>query len=411
MIKKFQGASEEEAIRKAKEELGNDAIVLNMKTIKYKGLLKFFKTDIVEITASLDEPQSSEHSNLLQTVGKKDASTKEDVTKSFFQAVADEKIQFKKELDDRPMEEQNEIEKKLNSIQNLLEKQMQTPSTEPAPSIIQEQKVKEEEKEFFSYVNMVYHTLLDNEVDEKYANILIQDLEKKSTKEISLDHILANVYQRMILKLGQPSLIQETKKKPKVVFFIGPTGVGKTTTLAKIASKFQVDGMKKIAMITADTYRIAATEQLRTYANILGAPFHIIYSEDEILQMVEKLEECDYILVDTAGHSHVNEEQKREVKNLIEALPNEIEKEVFLVVSAATKYQDLIKIVDAYQDISDFKIIFTKLDETTQYGNILNLKMYSGRDLSYLTNGQNVPDDIETFNPQSLVKNLLGGHS
>ena len=126
-------------------------------------------------------------------------------------------------------------------------------------------------------------------------------------------------------------------------------------------------------------------------------------------KIMKNLKDYDYILVDTAGHSHQNTEQKEVMKELIHSVDGIIEKEVFLVLSATTKYRDLLSIADTYSDVTDYKLIFTKLDETTTLGNLLNLKLYTGAPLSYVTCGQNVPDDIEDFNPQKTVKRLLGG--
>ena len=129
---------------------------------------------------------------------------------------------------------------------------------------------------------MLYQTLLDNEVDEVYINQLLDDVMKVARKGSSMDFILSHVYQKMILKFGNPHVIKTKGKGPQIVFFIGPTGVGKTTTIAKIASKFKVEQGKKVAFLTADTYRISATEQLRTYANILDAPLTVIYAPEEL---------------------------------------------------------------------------------------------------------------------------------
>ena len=117
----------------------------------------------------------------------------------------------------------------------------------------------------------------------------------------------------------------------------------------------------------------------------------------------------DIVFVDTAGFSHKNAAQCEEMKKLIDGVDEVFEKETYLVLSATTKYKDLVDIVNIYNDIAKYKIIFTKLDETTTYGNLLNIKLYSGADLSYTTNGQNVPDDIELFDTQKIVKQLLGG--
>ena len=164
-----------------------------------------------------------------------------------------------------------------------------------------------------------------------------------------------------------------------------------------------------MALLTADTDRIAAAAQLRTYANILEVPFRVIYTVEEINKALEDFKDYDYILIDTAGHSHQNTTQKDNMRNIIHSVDDRVESEVHLVLSATTKYKDLISIADSYKEMADYKLIFTKLDETTTLGNLLNLRLYTGASLSYVTYGQNVPDDIEDFNPQKTVKRLLGG--
>ncbi|PXV93524.1 flagellar biosynthesis protein FlhF [Lachnotalea glycerini] len=404
IIKKFQGATEMDAVLQAKEELGKDAVVLNVKKIKQRGIFKFLKSTIVEVTVALEEGKIEKDKTETDTVKANDS-------KSSFDSVADEKIVLKpqskiieKKALDLGKDETVELEKKLANLQSLLEKQIET---KPAETLTTEQETQKSETAVFA--QLIYNTLLDMEVDEKYINQFIGEIELTKNKDLTIDHVLSNIYQRMILKLGEANLIKEAKKKPKVVYFIGPTGVGKTTTLAKIASKFHVEGNKKIVMLTADTYRIAATEQLRTYANILGVPFNVVYSAEDLKNYVTQFKEYDFILVDTAGHSHKNKEQTGDILKLLNCLGDSVEKEIYLVISAATKYRDLIKIVDTYNNMIDYNIIFTKLDETTSLGNILNIKMYSGKELAYVTLGQNVPDDIEIFDAQSLVKQLLGG--
>lgn len=258
-------------------------------------------------------------------------------------------------------------------------------------------------------MKLLYNIMLENEIEEKYINQIMDEIEKVHKPGMPFDYALANTYQKMILKFGKPSGISPANSGPKVVFYVGPTGVGKTTTIAKIASKFSVEDKKKVALLTADTYRIAAAEQLRTYANILEVPFRVIYTVEEIETALRDFKDFDYIFVDTAGHSHQNRAQKDNMNSFVHCLDGLVEKEVYLVVSATTKYRDLISIADSYKEMADFKLIFTKLDETTALGNLLNLKLYTGAELSYVTCGQNVPDDIENFNPQKTVKQLLGG--
>ena len=161
-----------------------------------------------------------------------------------------------------------------------------------------------------------------------------------------------------------------------------------------------------MGLLTADTYRIAAVEQLRTYANILGIPLSVVYSASEIEEARKELDRYEVVLVDTAGRSDKNKEQIAELKRLLNAIPDE-DREVYLVLSATTKYNDLTRITDVYKNVARYKLIFTKVDETGTIGNIYNILMYTGADLSYMTFGQNVPDDIGAADTQAIAKQLL----
>lgn len=416
-IKKFIGKTKEEAIAKAKEEFGEGAVVMNVKEVKPSGFFSFFKSVTYEVTAAIEEKDKFVNPAASQSTWKGAES---------INLTADEKIVIPVQpapvvqpvvaqtVSKQPVEDysaanmassRDEIERKLENLSNILEKKLS--AEESKGNDIPETTI--QNMESFKFMKMLYRTLLDNEVNEKYVNQILDEAEKMANTNSSVDVILSNVYQKMILKFGQPCSISTEGKKPKVVFFIGPTGVGKTTTIAKIASKYKVEEEKKVAFVTADTYRIAATEQLHIYANILDAPMSVVYSAEELNQAVEKFNDYDLIFVDTAGFSHRNETQRMDTKNLVDGLDEQYNREVFLVLSATTKYKDLLEIVDSYQEISEYKLIFTKLDETTSYGNLLNIRLYSGADLSYMTTGQNVPDDIEEFNSQRIVKQLLGG--
>ena len=440
-IKKFQGKTEEEATAKAIEELGTGAVIMNVKEIKPKGLLRFFKESSFEVTAAVEEAETIKTvaSSPVRTVtpapapapspsaaipsatptpppGNINVAADEPISipkpesiKEVFASVentwASSVPQGQREEYKKDNYAENNLEEKIESLQSLLEKKLVQPSEVQKGELPKEAPMDENLK----FIKMIYGILLENEVDEKYVNQIMDEVEKVMKSGISVDYILSSIYQKMILKFGQPQPIMLTERKPKVVFFIGPTGVGKTTTIAKIASRFKVEKGKKVALYTADTYRIAAAEQLRTYANILNTPLDIVYSSQELNEELANAGEFDLVLIDTAGFSHKNEEQRNETKELIDQVPEEYEKEVYLVLSATTKYKDLLEIADIYKANFKFKLIFTKLDETSCLGNILNMKLYTGADLSYTTYGQNVPEDIEIFNTQSIVKLLLGG--
>ncbi|MBR4169986.1 MAG: flagellar biosynthesis protein FlhF [Lachnospiraceae bacterium] len=383
IIKKFQGKTEEEAIALAKKELGDDVTILNSKNVKRKGLFSFLRKPLVEVNAAKEEEQERP------------------VTRPAIKPVTPQIIPEPPVEKATPKE--RVIEEKLESLHTLLEQQLSKETDEEGVQFSggDDHDVK--------FMKLIYNTLIDNEVDEKYVNELLDEVERLKTQKKSIDAVLSIIYQKMILMFGQPSGITPATQGPKLVYFVGPTGVGKTTTIAKLASKLIMNDKKDVVLLTTDTYRIAATEQLHTYANILNTPFRVIYTSEEMVTAVSDFKDTDYILVDTAGHSHTNEVQKNSMLEFVQCVEEDVEEEVFLVVSATTKYRDLLSIADAYSQLSGYKLIFTKLDETTTLGNLFNLRLHTGADMSYITCGQNVPNDIETFSPQSTVKQLLGG--
>lgn len=396
IIKKFQGKSENEAVEAAKKELGNNVVIMNVRNVKRTGLFSFLKPQLTEVTVALEEESEQRIPFPVKKEENKGVrETREVKPQPIVDAIASGDIL---------KAENSVIEEKLDNLHILLEQQLQKPEEEK-----EELPEEKEESEMERFMKLLYNTMLENEVNEKYANQIIDEMEKMNKPGMPIDYALANVYQKMILKFGKTYEIAPADKGPKVIFFVGPTGVGKTTTIAKIASRFSVEEGKKIVLLTADTYRIAAAEQLRTYANILEVPFRVIYTSEELGKALKDFSGYDFLLIDTAGHSHHNEAQRNTMKEFIHSVDELAEKEVFLVLSATTKYSDLISIADAYSEITDYKLIFTKLDETNMIGNILNIKLHTGADLSYVTCGQNVPDDIENFNPQKTVKQLLGG--
>lgn len=393
IIKKYQGTTEAEATAKAKEELGQDAVIMNVKSVKQKGLRKLFKKSYYEVTAAIDEP-SEKAAREKHTASENKARKPVDTSENLKETVSE------KETTEASVKtaKTSAIEERLDNLAQLLEQQIQETKEEEA-----EERPDQKSK----LVKLVYEQLLDNEVTEGNAREIMSEIDNKSS-EIQVDDLLSNIYQKIVLKLGQIKTIELCEKKPKVVFFVGPTGVGKTTTIAKLASKYKLDHKCKLAIITADTYRVAAVEQIRTYANILNVPIEVVYNAEELQQAIQKYAEYDLLFVDTAGRSHQNQEQQEDVKRLLQ-VAKEYEQEIYLVISATTKYRDLVKITQVYSDISSYRLLFTKTDETGALGNILNIKMLTNEPLSYMTFGQNVPDDIEITDAQAIAKQLLGG--
>ena len=386
LIKKFQGASEQEALQLAKQELGKDVIITHIKSIKPKGIYRLFKKPLVEITAAVDEERIYEKKNSYQHIA-------EEIKKNPYE------FRVKEE------EKSSAIEQKLDSLQIMLEKQMRE---QQSTSVEKEEPAAEELTTAMACVQMIYNQLIVNEVEEVYANKVIAEIEQSLKPDATVDNILSTIYQKIVLKLGETKELEFEEGKTKYIFFIGPTGVGKTTTIAKLASTLRLSRKAKVALFTADTYRIAAVDQLRSYATILGIPLRVIYAETEIKDAVEEYKDYDIVLIDTAGRSHKNREQRDDIEKLLLSVPEEC-REIYLVLSATTKYKDLVKITETYSAIAKYNLIFTKLDETAGIGNIFNIKMLTGAPLSYTTFGQSVPDDISKINPQAVAKQLLGG--
>ncbi len=424
IIKKFLAKTETEAIEMAKKELGSNAVVMNIKKVQPKGLAKLFVKSKVEVTAALDENivyDTDGKSEKKETESKHDGvaleiSGQKAIPGNVPDIVADENE------DDKNVAA---IEEKLDSLQRMLEKQMmEKAQEEKEPSVQENDAIEHAEKEkekketpgkehdkTAACKELIRKQMIQNEVEQSIVDRLIDEIDKSLPKDASLDQILGAIYQKIILMAGRPYLIDKTQsKETKYIFFLGSTGVGKTTTIAKIASKMKLDHKKNIALVTADTYRIAAVEQLKTYANILGVPLYVVYHADELGEMLEELSQYDMCLVDTAGCSHKNKAQMEIVSNLIDQVPIS-RREIYLVLNAATKYSDLKEIADVYSKITDYSLIFTKLDETSSAGVMLNMKVYTDRPLSYVTWGQNVPDDIGKVDAQKMAKELLGGKS
>lgn len=440
IVKKFQAPTEMEAIIKAREELGSTAVVLNIKSIKQRGLARLFKKDAVEVTAALEEKDIVDGINKNKPVFDNNAVSGQEAkperminqsmvsggTSSTINLIAD---------DNTAVSSASAIEQKLDSLHNLLQnqgnlnsdmsssgsqgktvaasaytKRMSDIKEDISGAAGENKQVKERENANYKFLQLIYKKLIDNEVDSRFADEIIGEIENSLKKESNLDSILAAVYQKIILKLGKPKTI-EIGDKAKVIFFIGPTGVGKTTTIAKIASSFKIEKEARVAFITADTYRIAAVEQLNTYASIIDCPVSVVYSVEDMNKSLSEYKDYDLILVDTAGRSHKATEQMDELKAFIEEVAqraDEFDFECYLTLSLTTKYKDLKSIADKYDDV-DWAVIFTKLDETCSVGNILNIRMLTDRPLSYTTSGQNVPDDIEVINEQGVARQLLGG--
>lgn len=235
---------------------------------------------------------------------------------------------------------------------------------------------------------------------------MIKDGVKKALSEDELSDPEA-VYQAAVdtlsgmLKIGEGLGRPRKGEAPQTVVLVGPTGVGKTTTLAKLAARFQFEGEKKVALITVDTYRIGAPEQLKQYADIIGIPLKVVFKPEDLAHAMQAFSDKDVVLVDTVGRSHRNEDDIADLERYMAALPGA---EVHLVVSATTKYEDLREQARAFRPLGVKGVMVTKLDETASYGEVVSLLVRDRLPIHFVTTGQGVPDDIRPADSSAVAR-------
>jgi flagellar biosynthesis protein FlhF len=248
--------------------------------------------------------------------------------------------------------------------------------------------------------------LLDAELSEDAARELVERIRVEAPDgELDEPMLLQARVARMIeAEIGCTGPIAVTAGQRRLVALVGPTGVGKTTTIAKLAANYRLKEKREVGLITVDTYRIAAVEQLRTYADIIDLPMEVVSTPREMREAVRRMGKLDLVLMDTAGRSPKDEVKIQELKAfLTEAAADE----VHLVLSSVAGERALLQTAERFASVGTTALILTKLDEATGLGNVLPLVRSRNLPLSYLTNGQNVPDDIETADAHRLTNLIL----
>lgn len=344
-IKKYLAETNHEAMQKLKSELGSDAVILSTRTVRRKGIFKYFKKPLVEITAAFEE---------------KDIRTSDN------------------------------IRDELNEIKDIVKKLSIN---------------KNENKINSSNLTKFYDKMVLNGVKPNIAHSILKNIEEEIDLETKEEETIRKIVEYNLMEiLGNPKSIS-VEDEQKIIFFVGATGVGKTTTLAKIAANLVLEETMEIGLITSDTYRIAAVEQLKIYSNILQLPLEIVYNKSDTIKAIDKFKNKKIILVDTAGRNHNDLDQ---IKKLDDVLDIDCKKEIFLVISANTDYNLMKSLVEKYGFLEEFKLIVTKIDEVESYGSLLNIKYITNKEIPYYTTGQNVPDDIKKMNVEEIVEKLVG---
>lgn len=367
-VKRYIAQDIQEAMFKVKSELGRDAIILHTRKIKKPGLRGFLKKPFIEVVAATD---SDDPRILKNSTYNAENQKPQVISKSNNNSTLDTEI--------------DSIKNMLNTVITTLNKTANNNS---------------------EILDKFKTILLDSNIDKQIADKILEIVSRQISISEKNEKSIKNAMKVIIKEyLGDPYIIEKSPNKQKVIFFVGPTGVGKTTTLAKLAAKLSIMNDKSVALITADTYRIAAVEQLKTYSEILGVPLSVVYEPKELKNAISNYNDKDYVFVDTAGRNHKNKELLSELQKLIHQTDSA---DIFLLISLTTGYKDMLKIIESYDFLNDYKIIFTKIDEANYYGNILNVKVLTSKPLSYITTGQSVPDDIEIADIDKIANYIVG---
>ncbi len=390
-IKKFVGENVTQTMALVKKEMGNDAIILQTKKTKSKGLLGLFKKDAVEILAAVESEKPSSR-----------------IAVARMRSLAN--IDGKNEKNDVSFKEVNKIYQRptpINSLNN-------TGANSNSDIIKDIDEIKTVIKGLNERFVQTFKTEED-EVLEELKKRYIGKLISKGVSTLLSEEIVSEALSKYgecnresIFKVISEKFNKSEKSNAtflkKYNVFIGSTGVGKTTTLAKLASNLAISEGKRIGFMTLDTYRISAVEQLRTYADILNCPIEVAYDNSDVSEAVKRLESRDSVFIDTAGRSHKNKVHMMELEEILSSIED---KKIFLVLSANCNNEDIKDILGVYSFIDDFSIIITKMDETSGEGLVFDIMNETNKPISYITYGQNVPDDIEVFDFSKFVSEFL----
>ena len=392
VIKKYIVNNMNEALTRIRHELGRDAIIISQRKIKKPGVKGFFKRKQIEVTAAV-ENYSKDNKDSKEN---KENNTNIDINDSIkdLKRIMNKEIEDKKKaieiLVEKPSKQQEIAVSNENSENENSELENEVKAMKALLNKVIENTTKEEPKK-----DELLKLLEDTDIDLDFYNEFKQKLNEDNIKE-SLKELIRNEL-----------LISDEELKGNVVL-IGPTGVGKTTTIAKLAGRLALIEKKKVGLITVDTYRIGAVEQLRTYAEIMNIPFKVVITTKEMEQAVSSMSDCDVVLIDTTGRSSKNSMQLSELRAFVEKAKAD---SISVVISATTKNKDIKTILEGYRELNYDKVIVTKLDETTTYGSLYNIQRSATKPLRYITTGQNVPDDIKVPTTEDVLSFIFGEES
>lgn len=393
-VKRYVVNALPEAVSMIRSELGKDAVILNTKEIKVGGFMGMFRKKKMEVIAAIEtnpsnapeQPKRKDSPQLSAAVEQIIQSAQRNSTAVLEPSATAEKSNGK---DDREQFIIDEI-RDLKQYMVKLSKQQTDRAVLP------------------EFMFELQQRLLEQEMDALWIERLLETIAEKQNEasvEFSKEQVWELATEQLEEWINPFSRTAGISSEARVIHFVGPTGVGKTTTIAKLAAEQTIKFGRTVGFITSDTYRIAAVDQLRTYANILNVPIEVVFSPMDLPKAYKQLESRELIYMDTAGRNFRSELHVSEVNSLLQSNePNE----TILVLSLTGKSKDMSAVAEQFSKYGVRKVLFTKLDETSVYGAVFNLIMTYELFPTYMASGQTVPDDIERFQSTSYIKKLLG---
>jgi flagellar biosynthesis protein FlhF len=428
------------ALKMVRQQLGDNAIIVNTRPIKTGGVLGLFRKQKYEVTAYSIETESVlperpfmiEPKRGVQPTIPTEFKQQEPMTKDIENNISSysqnpqklynfyaQSAKVEEESPSKiaePLESPSKVTAPIVEVTSSSKLTEQTEQNEPLLDelkhmrkmmmnfMMNNQDSKTLPSGLVKWINRLKAQGVTEEVNEYIISCLMKKFETITgvpDEEIQqeIETIIQSIFQK---RIPESNVIKESTR---IINVVGPTGVGKTTSIAKLATEQILKQKRRVAMITTDVYRIGAVEQLKTYAGILNVPIEVVRSAEELEQALINLKNFDLIYMDTTGRNY---KEIKYLETVNEFLKQPIESENYLALSLTTKYEDIQILLERFLDSPVKKVILTKFDETSSYGTILNIAFHFPYQIAYITNGQSVPEDITATDPALLTSYLLG---